>query len=196
MKKQIMILLCTLTTLFSAVAPVFASNSRLVCHTDISPNKTSPRTHQIDTITIDVMRGPLAIESCGNVLANRSCRASANYGVGKDGRIALYVDEQDRSWCSSNAANDDRAITILVASDSTSPYAISSQALKATVQLVADICKRNGIEKLVWSPNKEDRIQHRNGANMTLHGDFANKPAPFLEEHMKDIAEQVNKMLR
>ena len=173
------------------------SNSWLVEYTKISPNKSAPRNHAIDTITIHCMAGQLSVESCGNVFYKVSAQASANYGVGKDGRIALYVEEKDRSWCSSNSANDNRAVTITVASDSTPPYKVSDAAYKATIKLVADICKRNGIKKLVWSTDKNERIQHANGANMTVHSDFANKACPgdYLYQRMGDIADQVNKLL-
>ena len=88
------------------------------------------------------------------------------------------MDEKDRSWCSSNGTNDNRAITIEVASDTTHPYAVTAKAYAALLDLVTDICKRNGIKKLVWSTNKNDRVNHRNGCNMTVHRDFANKACP------------------
>ncbi|MCC8121065.1 MAG: N-acetylmuramoyl-L-alanine amidase, partial [Oscillospiraceae bacterium] len=91
------------------------SNSALVSHTKISPNKTSPRTHAIDTITIHHMAGNLSVESCCAGFAKSSRQASANYCIGSDGRIGLCVDEGDRSWCSSSRENDHRAITIEVA---------------------------------------------------------------------------------
>lgn len=174
------------------------SNSSLICYTKISPNKSTPRNHKIDTITIHCMAGQLTIEACGNIFAASSAQASSNYGVGKDGRIALYVDEDDRSWCSSDRDNDNRAVTIEVASDSFHPYAVSDDAYKATIKLVADICKRNGIKKLVWSTDKATRINHANGANMTVHRDFANKACPgdYLYNRMGDIAAKVNVLLK
>lgn len=109
----------------------------------------------------------------------------------------MYVEEKDRSWCSSNRENDNRAVTIEVASDSYAPYAVSDSAYNATIKLVADICKRNGIEKLVWSNDKNERVNHLNGANMTVHRDFANKACPgdYLYSRMGDIAEKVNAIL-
>ena len=41
------------------------SNSSLVSYTKISPNKTSPRNHVIDTITIHVYVGQASVESMG-----------------------------------------------------------------------------------------------------------------------------------
>ena len=172
-------------------------NSKLVEYIKISPNRSSPRNHKIDTITIHCMAGQLSVETCGNVYASSRAQSSANYGVGKDGRIAMYVEEKDRSWCSSNSVNDNRAVTIEVASDSYAPYAVSDAAYKSTIKLVADICKRNGIEKLVWSDDKNERINHLNGANMTVHRDYANKACPgdYLYSRMGDIAEKVNAIL-
>lgn len=172
-------------------------NSDLTDYKNISPNRSSPRKHKIDTITIHCMAGQLSLETCGKVFEKSKSQASSNYGVDKDGRIGLYVEEKDRSWCSSNMANDNRAVTIEVASDSYAPYAVSASAYNATIKLVADICKRNGIEKLVWSNDKNERVNHLNGANMTVHRDFANKACPgdYLYSRMGDIAEKVNAIL-
>ena len=173
------------------------TNSSLVDYTKISPNKTSPRRHTIDTITIHCVVGQCSIEALGAHFASPSLGASSNYGIGYDGRIGMYVEEKDCSWCSSNTANDDRAITIEVASDATHPYAVKDAALKSLIELVADICKRNGIKKLVWSENKSDRVNHVNGCNMTVHRDYANKSCPgqYLYDRHPYIAEEVNKRL-
>lgn len=82
------------------------SNSKLVSYTRFSPNHSGKRRHAIDTISIHCMAGNLSVESCGRLFADRSREASSNYGIGSDGRIALYVDEGNRSWCTSNASND------------------------------------------------------------------------------------------
>lgn len=173
------------------------SNSPLVSYTKISPNKTSPRNKKIDTITIHCVVGQCTVETLGNIFAPTSRQASSNYGVGVDGRIGMYVEEKDRSWCSSNAANDHRAITIEVASDTTEPYAVNDKAFAALIDLVTDICQRNGIKKLVWSTNKEDRVNHKNGCNMTVHRDYANKSCPgdYLYNRHGQIADEVNKRL-
>lgn len=173
------------------------SNSPLVSYTKISPNKTSPRNKKIDTITIHCVVGQCSVETLGNIFAPTSRQASSNYGVGVDGRIGMYVEEKDRSWCSSNAANDHRAITIEVASDTTEPYAVNDKTFAALIDLVTDICQRNGIKKLVWSTNKEDRVNHKNGCNMTVHRDYANKSCPgtYLYERHGKIADEVNKRL-
>ena len=68
------------------------SNSGLVEYTKIAPNKSVPRNHIVDTITIHCMAGQLSVEACGNVFAASKAQASSNYGVGNDGRIAMYVE--------------------------------------------------------------------------------------------------------
>lgn len=173
------------------------SNSPLVSYTKISPNRSSPRNHKIDTVTIHCVVGQCSVETLGNVFAPTSRQASSNYGVGVDGRIGMYVEEKDRSWCSSNAANDNRAITIEVASDTKEPYAVNAKAYAALIDLLVDICKRNGIKELVWSTNKADRVNHKNGCNMTVHRDYANKSCPgtYLYERHAQIAAEVNKRL-
>ena len=93
------------------------SNSSLVSYTKLSPNCSKPRNHKIDTITIHHMAGNLSVETCGNVFATTSRKASSNYGIGSDGRVGLYVEEVNRAWTSGNRANDNRAITIEVAND-------------------------------------------------------------------------------
>ena len=164
-----------------------------------SPNRSSPRMSKIDTITIHCMAGNLSVESCGALFAKSSRKASSNYGIGSDGRIACYVGEEDRSWCSSNRANDNRAITIEVANDggADTGWHVSDKAYKALISLLVDICRRNHISKLVWSNNKNDRVNHKNGCNMTVHRDFANKSCPgdYLYSLHSKIADEVNTLL-
>lgn len=173
------------------------TNSPLVSYTKISPNRTRNRNHAIDTITIHCVVGQCTVQTLGNIFAPTSRQASSNYGVGYEGSIGMYVEEKDRSWCTSSASNDHRAITIEVASDSYHPYAVTQAAYEATIKLVADICKRNGIKKLKWSTNKSERMNHSNGCNMTVHRDYANKSCPgdYLYERMGDIANRVNALL-
>lgn len=173
------------------------TNSALATITKLSPNKTSPRNHAIDTITIHCMQGQLSAASCGAIFENPKRQASSNYGIGKGGDIGLYVKESDRSWCTSSKANDHRAITIEVASDKTAPYKVTEAAYNALLDLVTDICRRNNIKKLVWSTDKKTRINHWNGANMTVHRDFAAKACPgdYLYNRMGEIADEVNRRL-
>lgn len=173
------------------------SNSSLVTYTKISPNKTTNRKHVIDTITIHCMVAQWTAKQACDYFANSKIGAAPNYTVGKDGSIGLCVAEKDRSWCSSNTANDNRAITIEVASDMTAPYKVTDAAYKSLINLLVDICKRNKIKKLVWSTNKSDRVNHKNGCNMTVHRDYANKSCPgdYLYNLHGKIAEEVNSQL-
>lgn len=172
-------------------------NSPLIEFTRISPNKTSPRNHKIDTITIHCMAGNLSIESCGNVFAPTSRKASSNYGIGSDGRIGMYVEEKDRSWCSSNGANDHRAVTIEVANDGGAPdWHVSDKAMESLIKLCADICRRNDIKELKWCGDK-NLIGQVDKQNMTVHRWFAAKACPgdYLYNKHGYIASEVNKIL-
>lgn len=162
-------------------------NSKLVNYTKISPN-SNPRNHKIDTITIHHMAGNLSVETCGNVFQNRE--ASSNYGVGSDGRVGLYVPEDRRSWATSSPSNDHRAVTIEVANDGGAPnWHVSDAALAKTIELVADICKRNGIERINYTGDKT--------GNLTMHRWYAatSCPGPYLAGKFPYIAEEVNKRL-
>lgn len=173
------------------------TNSKLVNYTRISPNRSVNRNHKIDTISIHCVVGQCSVETLGSIFASTSKEASSNYGIGYDGRIGLYVEEKDRSWCTSSASNDNRAITIEVASDTYHPYRVNNTAYKSLIKLLVDICKRNGIKKLVWSTNKSERMNHRNGCNMTVHRDYANKSCPgdYLYNLHGQIAKEVNAQL-
>ena len=139
----------------------------------------------------------MGVEALCSEFSRTSKGASCNYGIGYDGRICTIVDESDRSWCSSSAANDNRAITIECASDAIYPYAINANVWKSLIELCADICKRNGIKKLVWSTDKNTRMNHLNGCNLTVHRDYANKSCPgdYIYNRLGQIAKEVNQKL-
>lgn len=172
------------------------SNSPLVSYTSISPCKTSPRTHAIDTITIHCVVGQLTARQIAGCFADSSVRASCNYGIGKDGEISLIVEEKDRSWCSSNTENDNRAITIECACDRTHPYAINDAVYKSLIDLCTDICERNNIKELKWKADKS-LIGQPDKQNMTVHRWFANKACPgdYIYERLGQIASEVNARL-
>ena len=172
------------------------SNSPLVTYKRITNNKTSPRNHAIDSITIHCIVGQWTAKQGCDYFATTDRECSANYVVGKDGSIGLSVEEKDRSWCSSSSSNDHRAITIEVASDTAHPYAVTDEAYNALIKLVADICKRNGIKKLLWKADKS-LIGQVDKQNMTVHRWFANKSCPgeYLYSRHSDIAAKVNALL-
>lgn len=166
------------------------SNSPLVSYKKISPNSNNPRNHKIDKITIHHMAGNLTVESCGNVFASASRQASSNYGIGTDGRIGMYVEEKNRSWCSSNAANDNRAVTIEVANDGGAPdWHVSDKAMASLIDLCVDICKRNDIDRLNFTGDAS--------GNLTQHNYFkaTSCPGPYLKSKFQYIADEVNKRL-
>ena len=176
------------------------SNSKLVTYTRISPNRTIPRNHTIDRVTVHCTAGHLTASGLGNVFAPPSRRASCTYGIAKDGAIALICPESDRSWCSSNAANDHRAITIEVSSEAVHPYKVTDASYKALLNLLTDICKRNGKTKLVWFGDKAKTLAYTPMAGemvMTVHRWFANKACPgdYLYNMHPQIAAEVNKRL-
>lgn len=173
------------------------SNSPLVSYTKLSPNHSGKRNHKIDTITIHCMAGNLSVESCGAMFSRTTAQASSNYGIGSDGRIALYVDEGNRSWATSSRSNDHRAVTIEVANNGGAPdWPVSDKAYAALLDLVTDICKRNGIKELKWKGDKTlvGKVEEQ---NMTVHRWFAAKACPgnYLYNRHGEIAAEVNRRL-
>ena len=164
-------------------------NSLLVDFVLISPN-SDPRLNQIKKITIHQMAGNLSVETCGNIFADPSREASANYGIDSNGRVGLYVEEHNRSWCSSNSSNDHQSVTIEVANDGGAPnWHVGDKALNKLIDLCVDICQRNGIKQLNYTGDVS--------GNLTRHNMFAATvcPGPYLESKFPWIAEQVNKRL-
>lgn len=167
--------------------------SSLVSMKRTSPNRTSPRNHMIDTITIHCYVGQVSIEDMASWLCNPGAKASANYGIGSDGRIISFMDDNDRSWCSSSSSNDNRAITIECASDKVHPYTINNKVYKSLIELCADICKRHDIKELKWKADKS-LIGRPDKQNLTVHRWFANKACPgdYIYNRLGKIAEEVN----
>lgn len=176
------------------------SNSSLVNCTVMSPNHSGKRTHVIDRITPHCVVGQLSAEDIGGCFTNPSRQASCNYGIGPDGRVCLIVDEANRSWCSSSGANDQRAVTIEVASDKTAPYAFKDAAYNKLVELCVDICRRNGKNTLLWIEDKNKALAYEPKSNemlLTVHRWFANKSCPgdWMFSRMGDLASKVTKAL-
>ena len=136
------------------------TNSSLVSYTKLSPNHSGQRTHSIDRITPHCVVGQCSVETLGNIFLPTSRQASSNYGIGVDGRVGMYVEEKNRSWCSSSAANDQRAVTIECASDNSEPYAFKDVVYKRLIELCTDICKRNGKTKLLWLGDKTKTLNY------------------------------------
>lgn len=176
------------------------TNSSLVKYTRISPNRTSPRNHDIDTLTIHCYVGQVNIESMASWLCNPSANASANYGIAYDGKVGLFVEERDRSWCSSSRDNDNRAITIECASDTVHPYKINDAVYNKLIELAVDICARNGKKRLIWFGDKAKTLAYNPKADeivLTVHRWFANKACPgdYIYNRLGTIAETVTNKL-
>ena len=173
------------------------ANSPLVSFTKLSPNHSGRRICSISRITPHAVVGQLSVESICNCFKDWNRQASCNYAIGADGRIGLCVDEANRSWCSSSRDNDQRAVTIECASDLTEPYAIKPEVYSALVNLCADICRRNGKQKLVWIADREKALAYAvkdDEMLLTVHRWFARKSCPgnWLFGRLGDFANEVN----
>ena len=176
------------------------TNSSLVVYTELSPNHSGQRTHSIDRITPHCVVGQMTAEGLGGWFAKTSTQASSNYGIDKDGRVGMYVEEKNRSWCSSSGENDHRAVTIECASDMTEPYAFRDVVYLTLIRLCIDICRRNGKSKLLWLGDKEKTLSYTPSADemvLTVHRWFANKSCPgnWLMARMDDLASKVTAAL-
>ena len=176
------------------------TNSPMVSYTKLSPNHSGQRTHGIDRITPHCVVGQCSVETLGNIFLPTSKQASCNYGIGADGRIGMYVEEKNRSWCSSSNANDQRAVTIECASDTTEPYAFKDVVYQRLIELCTDICKRNGKKKLLWLGDEAKTLSYNPKSDemvLTVHRWFANKSCPgnWMYARMGDLAEKVTVQL-
>ena len=165
------------------------TNSPLAEVTILSPNNSGQRKHSIDRITPHVMEGQNTAEACGRYFSDRNVATSSNYGIGVDGKIGLYVEEENRSWCSSSAENDNRAITIECASDVSSPYAVRDAVWQRLIELCADVCRRNGKRKLLWIADKTEALSRELAKDemlRTVHKWFTDTtcPGPWMMARM------------
>ncbi|MBO7535755.1 MAG: N-acetylmuramoyl-L-alanine amidase [Bacilli bacterium] len=199
-----------------APTPITFTNSPLVTYTKISPNRTSPRKgKEIKYIIPHCVVGQVTVERLGDIFANPSKEASSNYGIGKDGRIAMYCEEKDRAWCTggtdaqgnpirvngiSGADVDQIGVSIECASDSTAPYAFYDVVFNSLVELCTDICKRYGKTKTVWISDKEQAMRYKPAANemvFAAHRWFSRKSCPgdWMYARMGDLSAKVNAKL-
>ena len=176
------------------------TNSSMVAYTKLSPNHSGTRTHSIDRISPHCVVGQCTAEGLGDWFARSSTQESSNYGIDKNGRVGLYVEEKNRSWCTSSNANDQRAITIECASDTYEPYAMNNAVYTTLIKLCVDICKRNGKKKLLWFGDKNKTLNYTPKSDemvISVHRWFANKSCPgnWLYARLGDLATQVTKQL-
>lgn len=138
---------------------------------------------KITHITVHHMAGVLTAAQCGAIFARKGRGGSANYGVGSDGKVGLYVNESDRAWADSNWTSNCTTVSIET-SDSAigGNWPVSALTFDKLVLLVADIAKRNGLGKLVP------------GKNLTWHSMYAATACPgdYLRSKMQELADRAN----
>lgn len=170
---------------------VIGRNSPLTSYVHLSPNADFPREGAVSKITIHHMAGDLTLEELGASFSREDRRASSNYGIDSQGRVALYVEECNRAWTSSSRENDDQAVTIEVANEEMGgEWRVSDQAYESLLELCADICRRNDIPELRFTGDET--------GSLTLHSMFQSEtecPGPYLERRMGEIAQAVNRQL-
>ena len=177
------------------------SNSRLPTYVRLSPHVTKPRQGTIKGVAIHCTAGGKDLPASDFadlsrfVLPDRDNGASCHYAVGGDGSIAQVCGEENRAWCTSNKI-DHQLVTIEVASDHVAPYLVNAVAIQSLVKLLADICQRNGIPKLLWKGDKS-LMGHWDKQNMVVHRWTSNKACPgdFLYNLHPKIANAVNEIL-
>ena len=175
------------------------TNSPLVGYTRLVNKHSGLRTHCIDRITPHCVVGQVTAARLGDIFSGTR-DVSSNYGIALDGTVALYVEEKNRSWCSSSNANDQRAITIECASDPKPPYAFKTVVYNTLVKLCIDICKRNGKKKLLWFGDKTKSLNYSPKPDemvLTVHRWFCNKSCPgdWMYARMGDLAQKVTAAL-
>ena len=166
------------------------SNSSLVNMTMLSPNHSGHRNQPITKIAIHHTAGAISAATIGQIFRPTSRQASCNYGIGNDNKIVLCVDESNRSWCTSSSWCDNRAVTIEVANSANGGnWPVSDRTLATLIDLVTDICRRNGIRNCTYTGGKDGVLQkHEWYAN-------TNCPGPYLGSKFSYIASEVNKRL-
>jgi hypothetical protein len=148
------------------------------------------------------MAGPGSVEGCGQVF--QTSEASSHYGIGPDGRIGQYVLEENRAWCCSHKV-DHEVVTIEVSSIQAyhEPYECTAVAYQSLIDLCVDICRRNGIKKLIWKEGKQYCPAFTGNwavCNMVPHRYTTDKgkscPGNYLFGKYGEIADRVNARLK
>ena len=173
---------------FWSELPAYAGNSNLVSYAAPSPNHSGPRTHPVTKIAPHYMTGNLPVEIYGALFADGEYGTPPNYGIGSDGRIALYVDECYCSWASESPWNDQRAVTIECAN--LSDGSLTDACWSALVDLCTDICIRNGIEDCSYTGDKDGVL--------AMHRMFEDTecPGPWLSAQFERLSREVNARLQ
>lgn len=166
-----------------------------------SGDNSGDRWYKVTRITPHCWVGQVSVENGLDYFATSSRQVSSNYIIGSDGRVGGCVREEWRAWTSSSRDNDNRAITIECASDSSSPYAFKSAVYEKLIRLCADICKRYGKKKLLWISSKSEALSYDvkdDEMLLTVHRWFSDTDCPgsYLMGRMGDLANQVTAILQ
>lgn len=165
------------------------SNSKLITATykAHSNNYSKGRSgRKIEKVTIHHMAGVLSAKQCGSIFQNGSRKASSNYGIGKNGEIALFVDEANTSYADANWDSNCKSVTIECSNNKTGgDWTVSDTVLNSLIKLIADIFKRNNLGKAV------------KGKNITWHSMYSATACPgnYLRSKMDYIVDEVNRKL-
>lgn len=163
------------------------SNSTLVTYKHICKHYDKGRQgKKIEKIFIHHMAGNLTVKQCGNVFDNRP--ASAHYGV-NGSQVGLYVNESDTSWHCGNWDWNTRSIGIELANDGGANWHVSDATIKTAIKLIADICRRAGIKKAIYTGDMNGNIcMHKWVCSTSC-------PGPYLSTKFEYITKEVNKLL-
>lgn len=139
----------------------------------------------ITEVTVHHRAGTGTAASMGAIFQTPGRNGSSHYGIGTDGEIAWYVDENCVAWTNSNWPSNQRSVTIEFSNSAVGgDWPVSDATLQSGIKLIADIAKRNGLGKLEV------------GKNLTKHSDYARTscPGPYLTARMQYIADEANKI--
>lgn len=169
------------------------SNSRLISSTvkANSGNYTKGRiynnkTVKTDRIVLHHMAAVLTAKECGRLFQRKGYGASTHYGVGNDGKIALYVDEKNTAYANGDWEVNCKSVSIEISNSKTGgEWKVGSKALNSTIELVADIAIRNNLGKLV------------KGKNLVWHSMYFATACPgdYLRSKMDYIVKEANKLI-
>ena len=140
----------------------------------------------IEMVALHHMAGVLSAEQCGRIFQQSGRGASANYGIGYDGKIGLYVDEYNTAWANSNWDSNCKSVSIELSNSSVGgDYPVSDTVLNKAIDLITDIFKRNNLGKCV------------KGQNLVWHSMYSSTycPGDYIRGKLDYIVDKVNEKL-
>lgn len=150
-----------------------------------SPNHYQGRNgYNITHITLHIMVGHLT--GTDSVFNNPTTQASAHYGIGADGTIHQYVNENDGSYSDANYASNNSTISI-EHEGGMAGIPCTQTCMNASAQLCADIARRHG-----WTHLWHDGLK----GNIWLHREIPGTDhagCPDLAPNGLDVNYVINK---